>query len=107
MTAQRKSPTFDPLNPISILGFLNSFKLACDANGNHEGTAMWLFHFSINKSASKVLNARLSADHTNEKVSRKTTVKSKYLATYPQVVYFLLAKYATNEIIAETESAIT
>lgn len=65
-----------------------------------------MFHFFSNKSRSAVINARLSEDPTNGKSSGKTTIKSRYLATYPQIVNILLGKYAIDEIIADEESAI-
>lgn len=96
-----------PPDPTSFLGFLKNFNFACDINGIHESAAMGLFHFLINNSASAVLNAYLSANFSNRKSSRKTTVKWRYLTTYLQKVNVLLQAIATYEIIAETESAIT
>lgn len=38
--SQMKTHTFDPASPISVLGFLTIYKLACDANHIHEVAAM-------------------------------------------------------------------
>lgn len=68
---------------------------------------MRLSHFFMSTFASALLNARLHADCSNRKSFRKTSVTSRYLRTYPQIVNFLLEKYGMDEIIAETVSAIT
>lgn len=106
MTVQMKPYTFGPYDPISILGFLNIFKLVCDTTGVNEGAAMRMIHFFLNKSVSAVLNARLSAGPSPRKPLQETTVKLIYLTIYPQVVNFFPGKYGTSEIIAETDSAI-
>lgn len=69
-TAQIKPHTFNSFDPMSIIGFLKNFKLACDTDGVHEGASMWLLHFVVNKTASAVVNTRLSAEHTDERHSR-------------------------------------
>lgn len=67
---------------------------------------MWLFHFFMNKTASAVQNARLSAHSTDEEHSRSTRDKKRYFNTYPQVANFLLRKYGTDEVIAKSECDI-
>lgn len=57
MTAETMPHKFNHFDSISIIGFLKNFKLACHTNGMHEGAAMWLFHFFINKTVSTVQNA--------------------------------------------------
>lgn len=107
MMVQMNSLSFHLFDPISIRGFLKIFELVCATTGTYEGAAMRRLYVSMNRPASAVLNAWLSADSGNKNSFRKTTVKSKYLTTYPQVVIFLLEKYATDETITETESVIT
>lgn len=68
---------------------------------------MWLFHFCMNKSASAVLNTRLSADGRIKKLSPESSGKKRYFTTSPQAVNFLLKKYGTGEVIAETQFHIT
>lgn len=104
MTAQMKPHIFDP---ISIVVFLKTFKLACHTNIVREGATMWLFYFFINKTAFAVPSRRLIAEHTDKKHSRSGSGKTGYLATYPQVRNFLLKKYATDEVIAKPEFTIT
>lgn len=68
---------------------------------------MWLFHLFINKTASAVINSRFSAKHTDKKHRRLDSGKSRDFTIFPQVVSFLLKKYATGEVIEETESGAT
>lgn len=68
---------------------------------------MWLFLVFMNKSASAMVNARLSADGTDKEHSRWTSGKKRCFTTYSEVVNFLLMKYAADEVIAETEFNIT
>lgn len=106
MTDQIKHHTFDPFDPTSILGFLKTFKLASDTSSIHGGAALLLSHFSMYKSTYAVLTGPLGADFTDRCTSHKTTVRLRYLTTYPQVVNFWSKKYASNDLIADTESAI-
>lgn len=54
-----KEHTFDPSDPISILGFLTTFKLACDANRIHEGAAMWAMLSFVADLAAASPNSRM------------------------------------------------
>lgn len=67
MTMQMTSYTFNAFDHISIIGFLEKFKLACETSGLHEGASMWLFNYFLNKTASTVLIACLSSDCTYRK----------------------------------------
>lgn len=55
------------------------------------------------KTVSAVLSARLSADNINKKHDRLASGETKNFTAYRQVINFLLKKYATDEVIAETE----
>lgn len=68
---------------------------------------MWLFHIFLNKATSAVLSARLSTERIYKKQSQSASGNTKYLATYPQIVNFLLKEYAIDEAIVESESEIT
>lgn len=102
MMAQIKPHTFDAFDPISFVGFLFDFKVACDTRGAHEEAAMWLFHFITKKSAFISLNTRLAS-----KPNARTRVSSKRKiapgTTYPQVVVNLLQTYTTDENISVSE----
>lgn len=58
---QINSADFKPSDPNSIMSYVHSFKTACDSNGIHGGTAMWLFQYFIANSAKAVLARRVSA----------------------------------------------
>lgn len=57
---QLKSPTFDGSDPIKILSFLLAFQTACDANGIHEGAAMWLYQKFLRRTIKAALSARVT-----------------------------------------------
>lgn len=56
-TLLMKLPTFGFAERITILSFLNNFRLACDSNRVHQDTAMWLLNQFLKKPASAVQNA--------------------------------------------------
>lgn len=67
---------------------------------------MWLFHFLMKKSLSSTLRMLLASNHYNKKrVSH--TWKITTFAAYPQVLSYLLRKYATDENIAYIKDEIT
>lgn len=68
---------------------------------------MWFYCFFMNKTSSAVLNAQLSADLGTRKHSRSTSNKTRYFAILPQLVHFLLKRYTTSEVIAQTDFRIT
>lgn len=63
LKAQMKPHTFDLFDPISIIGFVCKFKLACDNNKNHEGIAIWLFYLFMEKSVYFALQWQLASSH--------------------------------------------
>lgn len=54
-----------------------------------------------------MLNARPRAYGTGGKYSQLTNGKTRYFTIYPHVVTFMLKNYATDKVIAKTESDIT
>lgn len=60
------SHNFNHFDHTLIIGFWENFKQVCDTNDVHDGTAMWLFHFFIDRIPSAVLNAHLGAESTDE-----------------------------------------
>lgn len=86
---------FDTHDPISVLGFFKTFKITCDSNKVHEGTAMWTLPNFLKKLVGYTFTSRIRApSHSNRTVDKKLT---SYLA----VVNHLLETYATEDIIAE------
>lgn len=102
MTAQMNPHTFDLLNPISVIGFLRNFKLACGTNQIHESVALWPFHFFMKKSFSAASQSRLASNQmARTRVSSKA--KTTKLTTHQQVVNYLLRTYETDKNIADLE----
>lgn len=58
---QMKAHLFDRSNPISIIGFLETFNLACAANRIHDKTAMSVLPFFVKCTLSATLNSCMSA----------------------------------------------
>lgn len=105
-TAQMKPRTFNLFDPISIIEFVKNFELASDTNEVHECAAMSLFDFLMNKTASAVLNAQISAEHTDKQHSQPASGKTRYFTSYRLVVNFSLNNFATDQAVAETNSEI-
>lgn len=105
LSAQENAHTFHQSDPVSSFHFLKFYKLACDTNGVHEGTAMWLFYSSIDKIKSAVLIARFSDD--GKKYSQSARSKKRNFTTYAQIDSFLLKNNSTDIVNAATESDIT
>lgn len=85
---------------MAILKFLQAFKMVCDTNRIHEGAVIWLFYFSMKKTASAALRAITCP--TSWRRSRK---EGKY-TSYWEVVNFLLNTYATDDTTAEAYAYI-
>lgn len=85
--AQMKPSAFDPFDPISMIEFLCSFKLACDNCKIHEGAGIWLFHFIVKKSTSSTLHMRLASKHRARMIITSTDT-TKTLITHPQAVNY-------------------
>lgn len=85
------------MDPISIIGFLHVFKMACDNNGTHEGAAMWLIPFFMKKTAAAAITARPSL----KAGSSSGTFREVMLIPHVEVVNHLVNTYATDDIIAE------
>lgn len=82
MTSERKPHTFHHFDLISIIGFLKRFTFACNTNREREEATMCLFHISVNKNASAVLNASLNLDGSGEKRIQSGTGKMRDFAAY-------------------------
>lgn len=101
LKVQMGSFTFDGSDPISVLGFLERFKTACNHNHVHEDAAIWLFQFFLEGQAQAMLQSRL--------VGSSMAIDAKHrelLTSYPQVVNFLIRNYATDEVIAEAYNEV-
>lgn len=75
--------------------------MARDNNGIHEGAAMWLVPLLINNTAAAVaLTVCLSLKDSLSHCS----VKEVMLTTYVRIVNLILETFATDGIIAETDT---
>lgn len=66
MSAQMKIHTFSSFHLIFIIEVLEILKLAGGTIEVRKSAVMWLSHFFVNKNASVVLNAHLSAEYFDE-----------------------------------------
>lgn len=98
----RMSDAFDPV-PVIIFPF--AFKLACDTHGSLEGAAQWLFYYFIKSSSAAALNTRLCLKQTSLSNTHKAI--EVILTTYPEMVSYLLQSYVTDDVISESDAAIT
>lgn len=60
-----KAHFFDTSDPISIIGFLATFKFACDTNRIHERADMWVLYFCEENILASILISRMSAAFNN------------------------------------------
>lgn len=96
-----KSQTFDTVELISMLGFLNYFKLACHTSGMHEGSVMCLLHLFIKKSTGAFLNGCTGLK------PRKKRHQDGGITTYCEVVNYLLSTKAIDDFIAKAVAEMT
>lgn len=64
------------------------------------------FHFFMTKTAFAMLDASINANDIGRSYSRSASSRMRYLAIFTPALKFSLKKYATDEIVAETESNI-
>lgn len=57
-----ESALFNPEDHILIIGFLPTFKLACNTNSIHEGTAMWVSPCHLKVTFANALNSPMCAE---------------------------------------------
>lgn len=59
--SQMKVHIFDPSDPISIIGILATFELACNTKNIQEGAARWLLPSFVNNALATKHNGRMPA----------------------------------------------
>lgn len=89
---------FDPMDPISMFGFIHAFIIVCDNNCIHEGAAVW-FPYFMEESAAAPLTVRFSI-----KSESSHYIVNSVLTAYCHVAKHLLKAFATDTIIAGTAS---
>lgn len=86
-----RSQIFDPAHPITILIFLPTIEMFCDASDIHEGASMFLSPSDLKKTTKEVLTENL----TTKGVRRNNRGN---LAPYPEVLNYLLRTYSKCEV---------
>lgn len=108
--SQMKAHLFDSEDPITMIGFLTTSKFACDTNHIQEGAAMWALPHYVNETLANSLDSRMCA--TDKSYPIATSLRNvdnqshKLLRLYPDVVNYLLKKFATDPAIAGFDAAI-
>lgn len=88
-------------DPIFTPSSLHNFKNACGSIGIYEEAAMWQFQNFFKERAKAALIHRVCTTRKDDSQSEGR------LTTYCQVVCYLLATYATDNVIAEAKANIT
>lgn len=101
---------FNSKGPIPIIGFVATFKFACDTNYVHEGTAMWALPHFIDETLTYAPNSRMYAEHSLALLTASVRDKEprfrKLLVSYPEVVNYFLKTFATDRTVAEYDASI-
>lgn len=100
MNIQMKSTVFNPLDPITILTFVQNFETTYDSNEIHEGAAMWLF-YHFNKGTRKT-----ALSHCVFATEENNAHRKGKLTTHCRVVSWWLETYATEDVIVKLEADI-
>jgi len=87
---QRQEP-FTGTSPGGVFTFLKTFRRACDAAGLTHGQALPLLAFCLSGAAKRAFSSTL-----NSKVGHRTYA----IRTHGAAINWLLAKYATNAVMA-------
>lgn len=98
---QMKYAHFKQSDPVYIRSFLHYFNTTCSNNGIDEVAGMWLFQQFMKYPGKAVLAHIVSA--TREDVPKQ----EGQLTIYCQVVKYLLATYAADDVIAAVKTEIT
>lgn len=108
--SQRKTHLFDLKDPIYIIGFLAAFKFACDTNNIHKETAMWGIPHYVEKTLDNTLNSRMCTECwltlLATSMQKEGPRSRKLFWSYPEVVKYLLMKYAIDQATVEYDAAI-
>lgn len=107
---QMKAHIFDPKDPISIVGFLATFKLVYDTNNIHEKAAMLVLPNYVNNTLDSALNSGryvCGKSFSLRAVSVGNEPRSrKFFQSYPKDVNYHLKKYATDQAIGGNDAEI-
>lgn len=89
----------------SSKAFLAKLKLLCDSKRVHENAALWILPHYVQESLTNALHSRMCADNQFESLvaslQNEQNRSCKLRHSHPEVVAYLLKKYATDQAIAE------
>lgn len=102
LQVQIKYNIFDHYDPIFIIFFFSSLKSVCDIASVHGRAATCLLHFLMKKQAATALNQRIVLRSKSQGKHQKWV----FFTTYSEIVSYLLEKYATDDVISETDAGI-
>lgn len=85
--------------------------MAYDTNRTFEGAGLWVLQNFVKNGLATTLNSRKSpTTHIASVVALVTTIKpttqKKFLCSYPEVVNYVLKKFANDKAIAEIDCTI-
>lgn len=93
---QIKTNILDSFDPIPIIEFITTFKLASDTNGAHTGASFWLLPSLVKKMASTTLKYLIALSSKAQKFR-----KERIPYSCSKVINFLLETYTTGDVIEE------
>lgn len=101
MDVQMRSANLNLCDPISASAIHHTFKTARDSNGIHERAVMWLLRYFMRDQIKSALAHRVCATKEDD------PQKERKLMTYCKVVSYLIATYASDDVMANAEADIT
>lgn len=102
--------TSDPVNQISVLGFLTNFEMACDANRIYERAPIWaLLSFNTNRVAPT--NSQTVQIDGTKRLATKVNSNGAALQAIGQMLYFevvdhLLKRDTNGEAPVKADAAL-
>lgn len=98
---QMRHLTMASSEPISVLIFLATFKLACDSNGISEEAAVWRHNQYVKNWAAPTIKTRKQLRNESCKTFGRARKSCR------DIVRYLLSKYAPNGVISGTVNNAT
>lgn len=101
MDVEMNTARFKHFDPISELSFIHDYKKACDINAIHENSSMSLCQDGMKD------HTKAAIKHKDSATKEDASEQERKLKTYCQAVTYLVATYATDDVIAYVEGEIT
>lgn len=96
-----KTNIFHSFDPVSTIGILSAFNLACGTNRVHKVAAMWLLIFSVKNLAAAALTFSIVLSSKSHNAARKsrTILQGGAPIRYSEVTSSLVEAYTTDDVI--------